>query len=81
MGKIAKANIQRSDLVDHLESVKHKEGVLMGAKEPVVHERRTITKQAAAKEASTAQQNNSFSNASWSMCVAKIAHVISKRIT
>lgn len=78
-GKIAKASTQRSDLTDHVESVKHKEGILRCVQQPMVELLRAVTKRAAEKAAADADASFSVSYASWSLHVSKIAHLICKR--
>ena len=49
-GKIVKSSIQRSGIVDHVESVKHKQGVMMYTQKPIVEGLRAMTKQAGMRE-------------------------------
>ena len=78
-GKVVKATTQRSELVHHLESAQHRKGMTLVAQHPILHGLRTMTTQAAAKEAAAAEQAALLSYASWPLHVAKVAHAINKR--
>ena len=78
-GRICRPTTQRSDLVDHVESVKHKEGVLWNAQQPMVEGLRKMTKRAAEREAADATTSMSMSYSSWSLHAAKVAHFINKK--
>ena len=75
-GKIAKANMQQSELVHHVESVMHKKGLSCT---PIIQGLREMSRRAAARDACAAEKSARMSYSSWPIHAAKIAHLINKR--
>ena len=73
-GKIVKSSIQQSDIVDHVESVKHKQGVMMYTQKPIVEGLCAMTKQACERAEYDAETSSTSRYASWPVHVAKVAH-------